>query len=135
MDIETRRLRQTAAEAGKIRFTNGKPCKHGHMAERYTSTGACTACTNRPFKVARSAFSKQLVPYTNSHLWTANGLCKAERIRLRAYLQRCIFIFIRDHANHEDGSRFTPDTELLEGMKEIESRLQYLTVEDLRNTD
>jgi hypothetical protein len=36
-----------AAEAGRIGsrvFFSGKPCKHGHIAERQTISGSCYAC-------------------------------------------------------------------------------------------
>jgi hypothetical protein len=34
---------EAQAKLLKTYFT-GKPCKHGHISERYTSTGACLAC-------------------------------------------------------------------------------------------
>lgn len=36
---------EAQAKLLKTYFT-GKPCKHGHISERYTSTGACLACTD-----------------------------------------------------------------------------------------
>lgn len=36
--------RQIAAMKGEITYINNKPCKHGHEAVRYTSTGQCKAC-------------------------------------------------------------------------------------------
>lgn len=41
MKISTRR---EAAEAGLKRFYTGKPCKFGHDAERFTTTGGCVKC-------------------------------------------------------------------------------------------
>jgi hypothetical protein len=35
--------RRQAIERGLVRFLTGRPCRHGHLAERYTS-GACTEC-------------------------------------------------------------------------------------------
>jgi hypothetical protein len=35
-----------ARMAGLTKFYTGKPCKYGHMVERYTSTGACLSCHN-----------------------------------------------------------------------------------------
>jgi len=37
--------REKARELGLILFFTGKPCKHGHIAERYTSTDICRACS------------------------------------------------------------------------------------------
>ena len=35
-----------AAEKGLRHFYTGKPCKRGHLVERFVSSGACTSCTN-----------------------------------------------------------------------------------------
>lgn len=38
----------TRNEAKKLnlkRYNNGKPCPHGHLAERFTSTGRCIICS------------------------------------------------------------------------------------------
>lgn len=35
--------RKQALAAG-AKFYMGKPCRHGHSGERYTSTNACRAC-------------------------------------------------------------------------------------------
>jgi FKBP-type peptidyl-prolyl cis-trans isomerase len=37
-------LRQEALERGEKTFLTGVPCKHGHYARRYTSSGACVEC-------------------------------------------------------------------------------------------
>ena len=36
--------REEARERGLKRFFTGEPCKYGHVAERYVSTGACVEC-------------------------------------------------------------------------------------------
>jgi len=36
--------RAKAKAEGKTRYYTGKPCKHGHVAERQTSNGTCTVC-------------------------------------------------------------------------------------------
>jgi len=36
--------RMDAANAGLKRFYTGKPCKYGHDAQRFTTTGGCVAC-------------------------------------------------------------------------------------------
>ena len=36
--------RKQAKSEGKTRYFTGKPCKHGHIAERYTSVGTCVQC-------------------------------------------------------------------------------------------
>jgi hypothetical protein len=36
--------RANALAANRIRYFTGKPCKNGHVAERYATTGCCTQC-------------------------------------------------------------------------------------------
>jgi len=38
-------LRQDALFQGLTRYFTGKPCKHGHLAERYAKDGNCVNCT------------------------------------------------------------------------------------------
>ena len=33
-----------AKAAGRARYFTGKPCKHGHVAERFVSNGGCITC-------------------------------------------------------------------------------------------
>ena len=36
--------RAEAKAAGSPRYNTGKPCKHGHIADRFTSSGTCSEC-------------------------------------------------------------------------------------------
>ncbi len=36
--------RKEAAAAGLKKYNTGRPCKHGHIAERYVDSGACYEC-------------------------------------------------------------------------------------------
>ena len=36
--------RKDAQAAGAVKYSTGKPCKHGHVAPRYTSNGLCVTC-------------------------------------------------------------------------------------------
>lgn len=47
--------RHRALLKGRGRYSTGRPCKHGHVAERYASTGHCVACirANRALYVAK----------------------------------------------------------------------------------
>lgn len=56
--------RADAIRLKRKRYFTGKPCKHGHTAERFTSTGNCASChkdrghsfvSSRQFFAARSA--------------------------------------------------------------------------------
>lgn len=37
--------RTEAAKTGMKRYYTGKPCKHGHVSERWVYNGHCVACT------------------------------------------------------------------------------------------
>jgi len=39
-----RGTRFEAKLAGRVRYFTDQPCKHGHVAERWTSSGDCTVC-------------------------------------------------------------------------------------------
>jgi len=51
--------RMQAASEGKDRYFTGKPCKAGHLSERYVSTGQCVEC---------------LKAYSKNHQRTVNNL-------------------------------------------------------------
>ena len=36
-----------ARSSGLVRYFSGKPCKHGHIAERYTNKSSCCECDKR----------------------------------------------------------------------------------------
>ena len=38
--------RAEAKAAGLSRYNTGKPCKHGHIADRFTSTANCVVCSD-----------------------------------------------------------------------------------------
>lgn len=38
--------RLDAANAGMNRFNTGKPCRRGHIADRFVANGGCTECIN-----------------------------------------------------------------------------------------
>jgi hypothetical protein len=40
----TATTRLAAAAAGLTRYNTGRPCRNGHVADRYTSTGNCSEC-------------------------------------------------------------------------------------------
>jgi 5-methylcytosine-specific restriction endonuclease McrA len=44
--------RKDALAIGRTRYFTGKPCKHGHIAERWSSDGKCVECT-RIFQTER----------------------------------------------------------------------------------
>lgn len=42
--VESMTARKAAMIAGHDRYTTGKPCKKGHLVERYTTSGGCVTC-------------------------------------------------------------------------------------------
>lgn len=36
--------RSEAARLGLTKYNTGRPCRHGHMADRYVNSGACSVC-------------------------------------------------------------------------------------------
>src|SRR6516225_9479147 len=47
--------RAEARALGLKRFFTGKPCKHGHVAERHVSTSACVECELGRWRARRAA--------------------------------------------------------------------------------
>jgi hypothetical protein len=91
--------RDQAFREGKRRFYTGKPCKQGHIAPRYVSTGACTECMNK-FVLRRHPFRKDLAPYICPKLWVPNDATPEEFAGLETYLASCIDAYFK-HARGE----------------------------------
>lgn len=49
--------RAEAAAQGRKRFYTGKPCKYGHDAQRFVTTGACIACNAARSKLFSKAIA------------------------------------------------------------------------------
>lgn len=62
--------RNEAVNSGLPRFFTGKPCKYGHLSERYVTTGACIQCLRNSAAKYRQAGS----------------LGQARTVRLAAYV-------------------------------------------------
>jgi hypothetical protein len=123
--------RRDAADHGYTFFYSGKPCKHGHVAPRYVTTGGCKACLVGMYKPKMNPWTNKLTPFASSKLWTATDLTRDERVALRVYLQHCIFEFIRK--NRADRG-FAYLTEMEAAMLEIEERGKF-ALGDPRNQD
>lgn len=85
MSIKTRNEAHLAAERF---FFTGHPCKNGHLAARYTSTGGCIECLSR-YKVRVNPFSHDLVHYSEV-FWRSKRLNDAQLKQLKEYVQGCI---------------------------------------------
>lgn len=61
--------RQQAAQKGLHRYYTGKPCRNGHDAERYTSTGSCVVCSRENV----NAYHKRIAEAVKTARETAAG--------------------------------------------------------------
>lgn len=86
--------RQDAHRNGEVFYFTGKPCKSGHISHRYVSNGCCKVCVNGMFKKARNGLTSDLVTFQPSKLWAPAAMQRDDLIRLRHYLQTCIFAYI-----------------------------------------
>jgi hypothetical protein len=50
-NVPHNQARELARKEGKDRYFTGKPCKRGHIAERYTSNTICTQCGKEIYHV------------------------------------------------------------------------------------
>jgi hypothetical protein len=52
--------RHDAANQGRHKFFTGKPCKHGHTAERYVVNGTCTECASWKILKAQQSLTRSV---------------------------------------------------------------------------
>lgn len=90
--------RRAAFEIGRTRYYTGKPCKQGHIAQRYVSTGGCTECHN-PYVQRRHPLRKDLQPYVCPKFWVPITTTPEQYAALETYLATCIETFFK----HQDG--------------------------------
>lgn len=84
--------RREAYAQGSTRYFTGVPCKQGHVAQRYVSSGACLDC-QRPFVLRRHPTLKSMQPYVCPKLWVPTGVTPEQYTALETYLQTCIDTF------------------------------------------
>lgn len=51
--------RKEAAAAGLKKYNTGRPCKHGHKADRYVDSGACSDCLKNMVAVKYASSAEQ----------------------------------------------------------------------------
>lgn len=71
--------RADAKALGLKRYFTGKPCKHGHVAERVTSSTACVICN----RAACRAYKSKLGPERVRAAWQKQRLANLEKARAR----------------------------------------------------
>lgn len=87
--------RQEAYQQGQRFYYTGIPCKYGHYALRYVTTGTCTACLNKyKTRTPLNPFTKNLVRHDHAiPLWRSIKLVPEQVDQLQQYLQSCIRTF------------------------------------------
>lgn len=123
--------RRDAADHGYTFFFTGKPCKHGHVAPRYVTTGGCKSCLVGMYKPKVNPWTDKLTPFASSKLWTLADFTREERVTLRVYLQHCIFEYIRKNRATR-GLAYMAEVQA--AMQDIEERGKF-AVSDPRNLD
>lgn len=84
---QTLRTARQAADAGDKRYFTGKPCCHGHLAERMVRNGVCVEClrirgrTEKPNPEARKAATQR---YYERNLDAVRERNRLSKQRLRA---------------------------------------------------
>ena len=58
--------RKEAQLQGLTKYFSGKPCKHGHIAERYTRNGECVECSEIKWRTSNPALAAARVM---KHYW------------------------------------------------------------------
>ena len=92
--------RKIARIAGQVRYSTGRPCVNGHVAERYAESGLCSECVvasrrawrerNRERERASNAARKAANPEQNRKHARDYGRRYPERIRERCSARRAI---------------------------------------------
>ena len=81
MDIISRK---EAKEQGLNRYFTGKPCKHGHVAERLVANRTCAECFRRSTQAWREANPEKVKGY--SRAWAK---ANREKSRENSQAWRC----------------------------------------------
>lgn len=58
--MDTIILRRDAAARALPKYFTGKPCAHGHVAQRYTKTGVCCSCAVESARNHNSRVNRQV---------------------------------------------------------------------------
>lgn len=65
--------RKEAKRIGSIKYFTGEPCKHGHIAARYTDSGTCQEClTKKPAPSVAVAQDQQILVPTKIRVSAEN---------------------------------------------------------------
>jgi len=89
------KTRKQAYADGDLLYYTGRACKQGHLSQRYVSNGCCKYCINQTFKRRYVEPDGPLVNFIPSKLRAPRSYGINDLIRLRHYLQTCVFAYMR----------------------------------------
>lgn len=84
-------LRMAARASGDLFYSTGYPCKRGHIAKRYASTGGCVECV-RPGAGQRALSRDQARVVTRVAFWALIPVATSDDdvVALKRYLATCM---------------------------------------------
>lgn len=76
--------RKEAAAAGLKKYNTGRPCRHGHSADRYVDSGACSACLKNMVAVnyAKSADEREIIASRTKQIYLFTKLSGLPAIKM-----------------------------------------------------
>lgn len=76
--------RKEAAAAGLKKYNTGRPCKHGHTADRYVDSGACSDCLKNmvAIKYANSSEQRELIATRTKQIYLFTKLSGLPAIKM-----------------------------------------------------
>ena len=74
--------RQDAISQGLPRYFTGQPCKHGHIAERYTGNKTCCVCANAASSNVKKRNPKKYLALVNK--WKKQNPLNVKQSNLKA---------------------------------------------------
>lgn len=100
MDIISRK---DAHQQGRKKFYTGEPCKNGHLAERFTTSGACTHCAKAFHKMPPGP-SNELFPMQPPLVYVPR-LDVPQMDELGDYIAQCVAAWVDFKGLMTDGMR------------------------------
>jgi hypothetical protein len=136
-------LVREALNAGKTRYSTGRPCKHGHLSERMVSSGGCCECLrlrrgnyDRSYDASRAKLYEMTSPKRLSEYRGAHRNQKLEAIAGRPRPSACEICggqerIVFDHCHEKDFFRgwiCTPCNIVLGVVRDSPDRLRKLAM-------
>jgi regulator of replication initiation timing len=86
--------RKQALQQGLTRYYTGKPCKHGHIAERRADTGQCVTCKEEQARLWQKQTTKDLAEYQRK--WRSKNCTHARQRSRKWYRENKLRVLERD---------------------------------------